>query len=254
MPFELFLPAQFFAFFLVFSRVGAALSMMPGLGEGLVSMRIRLAFAMLVSFLTLPLIQDTLPAMPPGALQLAMLVTGEVVIGLFIGTLSRIALTILEMAGFIISMQIGLASAQAFNPSLGAQGSLPGALLSTIGVLLILATNLHHIFMLGVVDSYTVFTPGAPLPVQDFSMAITRAVADGFRVALQIGAPLLVIGVLFQVSVGVLSRLMPQLQIFFIVLPFQLLLGVFLFSLILSASMMWFLRYYESVVMRMLAL
>lgn len=254
MPFELFLPAQFFAFFLVFSRVGAALSMMPGLGEGLVSIRVRLAFAMLVSFLTVPLVQDTLPAMPPSALQLAVLVAGEVVIGLFIGTLSRIALTILEMAGFIISMQIGLASATAFNPSLGAQGSVPGALLSTIGVLLILATNLHHIFMLGVVDSYTVFTPGAPLPVQDFSMAVTRAVADGFRVALQIGAPLLVIGVLFQVSIGVLSRLMPQLQIFFIVLPFQLLLGVFLFSLILSASMMWFLRYYESVVMRMLAL
>ncbi|MFO7481878.1 flagellar biosynthetic protein FliR [Oceanibaculum nanhaiense] len=254
MPFELFLPAQFFAFFLVFSRVGAALSMMPGLGEGLVSMRVRLAFAMLVSFLTVPLVQDTLPAMPPTAPQLALLVAGEVVIGLFIGTLSRIALTILEMAGFIISMQIGLASAQAFNPSLGAQGSVPGALMSTIGVLLILGTNLHHIFMLGVVDSYTVFTPGAPLPVQDFSMAVTRAVADGFRIALQIGAPLLVIGVLFQVSVGVLSRLMPQLQIFFIVLPFQLLLGVFLFSLILSASMMWFLRYYESVVMRMLAL
>ncbi|MFN3461509.1 MAG: flagellar biosynthetic protein FliR [Oceanibaculum sp.] len=254
MPFELFLPAQFFAFFLVFSRVGAALSMMPGLGEGLVSMRVRLAFAMLVSLVSLPMVQDTLPAMPAAAPQLALLVIGEVVVGLFIGTLSRIAMTILEMAGFIISMQIGLASAQAFNPSLGAQGSLPGALLSTIGVLLILTTNLHHIFILGVVDSYTLFTPGAPMPVQDFSMVVTRAVADGFRVALQIGAPLLVIGVLFQVSVGVLSRLMPQLQIFFIVLPFQLLLGVFLFSLILSASMMWFLRYYESVLMRMLAL
>lgn len=254
MPFELFLPAQFFAFFLVFARVGAALSMMPGLGEGLVSVRVRLAFAMLVSFLTLPMVQDTLPAMPPTVPPLTLLVAGEVVIGLFIGTLSRIALTILEMAGFIISMQIGLASAQAFNPSLGAQGSLPGALMSTIGVLLILTTNLHHLFILGVVDSYTLFTPGAPLPVQDFSMAVTRAVADGFRIALQIGAPLLVIGVLFQVSVGVLSRLMPQLQIFFIALPFQLLLGVFLFSLILSAAMMWFLRYYESVVMRMLAL
>ncbi|MBU2089718.1 MAG: flagellar biosynthetic protein FliR, partial [Alphaproteobacteria bacterium] len=170
----------------------------------------------------------------------------------FFGTLARIALMVLETAGFIISMQIGLASAQAFNPSLGSQGSLPGAFLGTLGLLLIFATNLHHLFLLGLVDSYTLFQPGQPLPAGDFSMAVTRVVGDGFRVALQIGAPLLVLGVLFYAGLGILSRLMPQLQIFFVALPLQLMLGLFLFSLILSASMMWFLRYYESVMVQFL--
>lgn len=253
MPFELFLPAQFYAFFLVFARMGSAVMLMPGIGEGLVSTRVRLTFALLLAFIVLPAVQPVLPPMPATVPGLTLLVAGEVLIGFFIGSIARIALLLLETAGFIISMQIGLASAQAFNPSLGTQGSLPGAFLGTLGLLMIFVTNLHHLFLLGLVDSYTIFQPGMALPLGDFSHEITRMVADGFRVALQISAPLLVIGTLFYCGLGILSRLMPQLQIFFVALPVQLTLGLFLFSLILSAAMMWFLRYYESVLTRFLS-
>jgi Flagellar biosynthesis pathway, component FliR len=94
-------------------------------------------------------------------------------------------------------------------------------------VLLILATDLHHLMFRAVVDSYELFRPGQSLPVSDMSNLLATTLAASFRLGLQLAAPLVVFGLVFYGGLGVLARLMPQMPVFFVALPVQLMMGAF---------------------------
>ncbi|WP_207436413.1 flagellar biosynthetic protein FliR, partial [Sabulibacter ruber] len=103
-------------------------------------------------------------------------------------TVARLLMSALEVAGAVIGVQAGLANAQVFNPALASQGTLLGALMGWLGLLLIFITNMHHLLILAVVDSYAMFVPGAPLPVDDMANAIGQLVARSFLIGVQMSA------------------------------------------------------------------
>ena len=72
---------------------------------------------------------------------------------------------------------------------------------------------------------------------------MTKTVAGAFRIGIQLSAPFLVFGLLFNLGLGVLSRLMPQMQVFFVALPLSILLGLLFLVLVLGAMMGFFLDY-----------
>lgn len=247
------LNAELFPVLLVFARLGSAFAMLPGIGETVIAGRIRLLFALGTTVLVAPLVRPSLPGLPAQPAELLALVGGEVVVGLYLGTLARLMLIALEEAGSMISVQSGLSSAQVFNPALAAQTALTGAVMMTLGIVLIFATNVHLLTISALVDSYTLFRPGEPLPWGDFAMVMSRLVSHSFTIAVQIAAPFFILGILFFVALGVLARLMPQVQVFFIALPIQVMGGLLIFAIVLSAGMMWWLEFYEAGIKAFLA-
>lgn len=242
-----------FAFFLVFVRLGAAFLIMPTIGEQFVSTRIRLLFSLATALLVTPLVTPLLPPAPPTPAELAALVMAEALVGLFIGTIARMMMSALEVAGHFISTQLGLAAAQAFNPALATPGSPVGALLGILALLLIFATDLHHMLILAVVDSYTLFQPGVWMPLGDVAQHMTRVVSQSFLVGMQMASPFLVIGLMFYLGLGLISRLVPSIQVFFVGLPIQTMLGTFLLSVSLSALMLFWLAAFEAQLVTLLA-
>ena len=115
-----------------------------------------------------------------------------------------------------------------------------------MGVLLIFATNTHHLMLMALVDSYTMFAPGAPPMFEDISDAVARLVTSSFKLGIQVASPFIVVGTIFYLGLGLLARLMPQFQVFFIGLPLQILLGLTLLSVTLSAGILWFLDAFET--------
>jgi flagellar biosynthesis protein FliR len=89
MPFEQLLPANLFAAFLIFARIGSAMMLLPGFGELYVPQRYRLLLALMMAGLLTPVLSPLIPPLPGSAATLGVLVFGEVVIGVFIGTLAR---------------------------------------------------------------------------------------------------------------------------------------------------------------------
>ena len=243
---ERLLPVEVFAFLLVFCRIGGAMLIMPGFGETFVSPRIRLMIALVITLVTAPVVVGTLPALPDQVGDLVLLVVGEIFVGVFIATIVRLLTAALATAGTVIAFVSGLASALAFNPLLSDQGSLPSAFLTLLGIILIFATNLHHLMLLAVFDSYSLFVPGVAPELGDVAMLIGRTVADSFALGLQLAAPFMVVGFIFYVLIGLLARLMPQMQVFFIAIPMQILLGFFVFSIVLSSVMLWFLERFQA--------
>jgi flagellar biosynthetic protein FliR len=234
------LPANLFAVMLVFARTGTALSLLPGFGELTVPQRYRLLFALFLSLILAAVLAPLLPPLPASPVQLCVLLFGEVVVGFFLGTVARILLTALEIAGGIISLQLGLSAAMVFNPTAQQQSPLTGSLLMVLGVVLLFATDTHHLMLRGIVDSYALFAPGVVPPLSDLSDAMARIVATSFLLAVQISAPFIVIGTIFFAALGLVSRLMPQLQLFFIVMPVQIIGGFLVLAFTLAAMMRWF--------------
>lgn len=99
---EQLLPANLFAALLIFTRIGAAMMLLPGFGEFYVLQRYRLLLALLLAALLTPVLAPQLPALPDGALRLGVVVGGEAVIGLFLGLVARILLSALDIAGTVV--------------------------------------------------------------------------------------------------------------------------------------------------------
>lgn len=235
------LAGEVFAFLLLFTRIGAAIMVLPGYGDASVSPQIRLLLALLITALVTPALSPALPILPAAPVALAALLLGELVIGLFLGLIARLLLSAIDVAGMVISFQLSLANAFMFNPTMAAQGSLVGAFLSILAVLLLFVTDLHHLMLLAVIDSYSLFVPGAMPPIGDAADVVARLVADSFRIGVQIAAPFLVFGLVFYLGLGVLARLMPQVQVFFVGIPVQIMLGLVVLVLTLSSGMLYWL-------------
>jgi len=234
-------PFEVFSVLLVFCRIGGAIVILPGFGETFVSPRFRLLLALLIALVVTPVAEPSLPDMPSQVGPLFLLIGGEILVGVFIGTVARLMIAALATAGTVIAFVSGLASALAFNPLLSDQGTLPSAFLTLLGLLLVFATNMHHLMLRAVFGSYTLFVPGSAPDSGDMAMYVGRTVADSFTLGIQLAAPFLVISLVFYVMMGLLARLMPQMQVFFVAIPLQILLSFFILSGVLTGMMLWFL-------------
>jgi flagellar biosynthesis protein FliR len=219
---EQLLTAEAFAIFLVFARVGAAFTVLPGFAEASVPVRIRLVAAAAVAFILAPVVSPGLPRLPADPLGLAALLFGEIAIGLFLGMIARISVAAMQTAGAVIGLQSGMSSATMFDPAFGQSTVVTASFMTIVALLVIFTTDMHHLMLSAIAESYGVFPAGDLPRFDDVIEAGVRVVADSFRLGVQISAPALVVGTVFFVGIGMIARLMPQMQIFFIALPAQI--------------------------------
>jgi len=247
-----FLPLFAAAYILGFARIGTMIMLLPGLGELTVSPRVRLTIALVLTAVILPLhrndYQIDLRAFGPVLLMLGQ----ELLVGVVLGLLSRLTIAALQIAGSVVAQQMGLGFVTAVDPTQGQQGMIVGNFLTLLGITLIFSTDLHHLVIAALNDSYTLFRPGEVPIMGDVASILSTTVTGSFRIGVQLSAPFLAFGLLFNLGLGVLSRLMPQMQVFFVGVPLSILVGFLILVLVLGAMMMTFLDYVEGV-LRLLA-
>lgn len=240
---ENILITQLFAFFLVFCRMGSAIMVLPGFGEAYVPARVRLLLAAMFSLLLAPVLQKV-PAMPSDLFLLFNMLLAEILIGIFLGGISRILISAIHMGGMIIAYQSSLASAVTQDLTLSqAQGTSLGNLLGVSALVLLFATDLHHLILRGLADSYILFSIGQFPQVDDFANHATILISSSFQMAMKIAAPHIVIGLLIYLGAGIIARLMPNIQIFFLLMAPQLLISFFILMISASAIMLWYMEY-----------
>ncbi|MDX2073563.1 MAG: flagellar biosynthetic protein FliR [Alphaproteobacteria bacterium] len=240
-----FLVSEIFTFLLIFCRVGTALMILPGFGEAFVSARVRLLLALMFSLVLTPALPD-FPAPPSHVFTLMTIMMAEILTGIFFGMLGRLMLAAISTAGMIIAYQAGLASALVQDVTIaGGQASSLGNLLGITAMALLFATNMHHLMLQALMDSYQIFPVGQFPNVEDFTWQAAKIVNSSFLISLQIAAPHIVIGLVVYLAGGITGRLMPSLQVFFILLPPQLILSFFVLMVAWSSIMMWYMDYFR---------
>jgi flagellar biosynthetic protein FliR len=249
-----FLPALAAAFMLAFARIGAMVMLMPGLGESNIPVRIKLAIALLLTLVMLPLHRQAYQIDLQSLTSLLVLMLQEIFIGVVLGATARVTLGALQVAGSVIAQQMGLGFVTAVDPTQGQQGLLVGNFLTMLGVTLIFATDSHHLVIAALNDSYKIFGPGEVMRSGDVAALATRAFSAAFKIGLQLSAPFLVFGLVFNVGLGVLARLMPQMQVYFVGAPLSILAGFLILAAVLAAMMGTYLDYFIGVMRDMIPL
>lgn len=240
------LPAQVYAAGLVFARVGSVVMLIPGIGEGFVPPRVRLALALVLALCLGPIAARALPPMPSTVGEMGGQLFKELLVGLMLGALCRFFLSALSVAGEVISLQTTLAFAQTANPIQAQPGGAVASFLSLLGLVLLFATNSHHLFIAAIARSYSLFAPARHVLVQDAAAVALQAAASSFSLGVQLAAPLMVFSLVFNVALGLVGRVMPQFQVFFAGAPLTLLAGLSIFALSLGTGMLiWLDRYHQ---------
>ncbi|WP_052726645.1 flagellar biosynthetic protein FliR [Devosia epidermidihirudinis] len=241
------LPNTAFLYLLMFARIGAILMLMPALGENMIPARMRLSFALMFTLVVYPLLSSSLPAMPADVMGIVGLLFHELVIGLMLGAIARITVMATQVAGAIIAFQTGLSVAQSADPTQGGiQGAVFGSFLSFLGMTLIFATDLHHMALAATFDSYIAFPLDTPLMFDDAAQLAIRTVSSAFNIGIQMSAPFIVFGLVFNLGAGILARLMPALQVYFVLMPANIIVGLSLMALLLTMMMGWYIMGFEN--------
>src|SRR6059036_2842383 len=242
-----FLPALAATFMLVFARIGIMVMLLPGLGEMSVPSRVRLSVALVLAAVLLPLHRDAyqidLRTFGPVASMLAQ----EMFVGALLGFTVRLLISALQVAGSVVAQQLGLGFVTAVDPTQGQQSVIVANFLTMLGLALVFAADLHHLVIAALNDSYALFKPGEIPLLGDVAAHTTSTVALAFKIGIQLSAPFIVFGLLFNLGLGVLARLMPQMQVFFVGLPASILIGFLILLLVVGAMMGTFLGSVEGV-------
>lgn len=209
---------------IAFARIGTALMFLPGFGEMRVPMMHRIALGMILSLGLLP----AMPVVPPeGTVLLTLLLAREALIGLYIGLGARILFAALHSLGAIMSNASSLSNTLAAGDTTYEGSTAISSLLMMSGVALIFITDTHHLMLRGLFASYDAL-PATWVPLGDLAEQTVKLAAKSLYIAVLLGAPFHVMGILLNLALGLANRVMPAMPVFFVAGPAMIALGILL--------------------------
>jgi flagellar biosynthesis protein FliR len=223
------------AFAIILARVGASMAVLPGLGESSVLAPVRIGLALAITLLLVPILAPGLPPVPDSGVIMALMVAGEVITGLWFGWLARMVALALPVGIQFVAYLLGLSTVLQPDADLGAQSTALAKLFDLAVPVILLSTGLYQVPLRALAGLYGVIPAGHLLPVGDGAQSAVKAVGTLFSLALQIASPFIVAAVAWHVAMGQIARVMSRVQIFFVMMPGQILGGLALLTIVAGA-------------------
>jgi len=215
--------------FLVLLRVSAMIMFLPILGHQLVPPQVKIGLIGVISILLYPIVHPIAPAIPPSPVALGLIAGQEILIGAMLAIFAQLIFAAVQLAGQIMSYQMGMAIANVFDPSTSAQIAIVGQMAVVLSMLIWLVAGGHHAFLMAISDSFTILPIGHAWSFTGWQ-ALNDAAANMFVLGLRLTAPVLLLLLFTYVALGLLSRAVPQIQIFFVSFPLTIGLGMLIFA------------------------
>ncbi|MCQ9154006.1 flagellar biosynthetic protein FliR [Acidomonas methanolica] len=238
------LPVLALTFGLVLCRVGMVVMLMPGLGESSSPVMVRAGIAACLTLLVVPLAQAGFgPQEVAGVtpLRLAGMGSVEVLVGGLIGWLARLSALILPVTGQLISLLTGLSSVLQPDPELGASAAVLGRFFSLAAPVMLLLSGAYVLPLRALTGSYVLvplgWGPGglAHMPLlMDATKSVVLLTSRMFLLSMQLVAPFLLFSLLWQGALAILSRIVPNLQVYSLAMPLGIFGGVALTALMVQ--------------------
>jgi len=235
--------SEFWPIMIISARMIGLFSWMPGFGDLHIPFRMRMMIAIGVATAfstTLPI-----PLYPKHASYMAELLIVEYIIGTFLGFSLKIFLSALETAGTIMSQSVGLSNALVPNLLDHEQTSILTNFFTLAGITFIFVFDLHHLILWGGYNSYTLVPIGVLPLFQDNAFLMTHTVNDAFMHALTFAMPFFIFGNVVYLGMGILNKLIPQIQVFFLSFPIQILVGLIVLMFSVRFILNSFLEYFS---------
>ncbi len=221
-------------FLLLLTRISGIFIISPFFGSMNVPTVIRAAAAFSFTLVLFPVVDamGTVTA-PATLLMYAAAVLGELFIGWLIGFIAFMAFSAINMAGKVMDMQVGFAIVNVMDPTSGQQIPLIGSFLYNLALIIFLVTNGHHMIISALIESVQVIPLTGLNPDASITAFIGRLMTTMFLTGMKIAMPVTFSILLTNVGLGILARTMPQLNIFVVGIPMQLMIGMLMLSMLL---------------------
>ena len=226
-------------FLLMLTRCSGIFMIAPFFGSLNIPVTIRAAAAFAFTLVLFPVVDGLgTVAAPPSVWAFAGSVLAELFIGWLIGFIAYVCFSAIHMAGKVMDMQVGFAVVNVMDPTSGQQIPLIGSLLYNLGIVVFLVTNGHHVIITALVESFRMVPLAAMQPNLSLTMLLVDFTNGIFVTGMKIAMPVTFAILLVNVALGILARTMPQMNIFVVGIPLQLMVGVGVLSMLLPFYVM----------------
>lgn len=216
---------KFLILLLVFVRMSSLFVITPVFGRREMPSYLKIGLAFFCSYILVPLLGDV-KVEYTNLLSFAVLASKEFLVGIIIGYVSFLVFSALYVAGQIIDIQIGFGMVNVLDPTMNTQIPITGNFIYILATLFFLAIDGHHMLISALFKSYSV------LPINGFAFTeamvnnITTIFSDVFVIGFKISIPVLAAALLAEVALGILSKTVPQMNVFVVGIPLKIGIGL----------------------------
>lgn len=209
-------------FLICLARVAAIFAVIPVFSGGQIPPQMRIGVAVMFALLTYPIVQSTLPVTSLTIPDMAIIVAAEVIFGLLVGFIAQLIFMAAEFSGAIIGYQMGFAMANVFDPSTQQQVALVAQFQGIFAILLFLSLNVHHFFLEALVASFTLLPPGYLNLTGGAIPMLVELSNNALILSVRLVAPIIALLILVNLTLGFMTRIFPQLQVFMLSFPVKI--------------------------------
>ena len=221
-------------FLLMLTRCSGIFLIAPFFGSLNIPIMVRAATAFMFAVVLFPVVDGLGPVdAPTSVLMYTVAVLKELFIGWLIGFVAYVCFSAIHMAGKVMDMQVGFAVVNVMDPTSGQQIPLIGSFLYNIGLIVFLVTNGHHMIITALAESFRVVPLWTMQPNLSLTMIMVNFTNGIFVTGMKIAMPVTFAILLVNVALGILARTMPQMNIFVVGIPLQLMVGVSILAMLL---------------------
>ncbi len=228
---------MFQSWLLIMMRVAPMVFMMPVFYSRNLPNRVKAGLTLIVSLVLLPTVQDGLTPFPSQPLSFIFFALSEVIIGFLLGFSVRLVFAGLQLAGEIAGFQMGFGMARVMDPQSGSESAILTEFYYLTGLLLFLAVDGHHWFFKALAQSFQILVPGEFQPREGLIPLLVQLSGKMFVIAIKIVAPILAILMLLKIALGIIARMVPQVNL--LMSSFPLTIGLGLIAIGISMDLFW---------------
>jgi len=227
LEFREFLENKFLCWVLIVTRTAGMFTIAPFFADWFIPLQAKILLVVLLGWLSLPISNEIIPLQTPPT-EIALALFGNYTFGLAIGFLAVLPIVALSVSGEIFGTQMGFAMSSVFDPQ-REEVPLPGEVLYTLGLVVFVALKGHLLIYQAVVDSLKLVPLSKTITNFDFALILTQKTTEMFVIAMKIGLPMIGFMLVVSIALGIISRLVPQMNVFMVGMPLKVLVGFILF-------------------------
>ncbi|MCA1403788.1 flagellar type III secretion system protein FliR [Ensifer sp. IC3342] len=226
------------ALFAAFCRIGACVMIMPGFSTARVPVQVRLFIAVAISMAILPIMWDDIyPQVTGKGHTYIYLIATETIVGAVIGLVARYYVLGLQFAGTAATMLMGFSPPPTADVLEDTAENQLTSLITFAGLMILFMLDFHHVIIEAVAQSYRVMPIGSGFDPQGVLITLANSLGQTFMIMLRLASPFLIYGLLFNVAIGMVNKLAPQIPVYFISQPYLIMGGMFLLYLGIAAML-----------------
>lgn len=247
-----FATGKFELYVLVFARVFSILATVPFFGTTQIPAQMKIGLSYFLVLILFPLIP--LPHSLPGGLFYFLLVGKEVVLGLIIGYVSTILFFAVQLGWDIVDLQMGFGIVNVINPVSNIQVSLMSEFQYLMAVLLFVVMDGHYYLLMALSESFRILPLGQMhMNAQAFS-TVNGFLARMFVLAMELALPSMAALLVTNIALGFLSRMVPQMNVFFIGFALTLMIGFIVIYITFSSAVFAYDRMFHEMIQEVMTM